>query len=199
MTPAPTLGSVAVDIIEALAPHAAFDTENGYAFAHFAQAVGLMLQPVDDLIRDTDTHPGWAPLVSVDLAPDDGLAFLAQLVGVRLTQGAPADVQRDEIRVVDGQRRGRPAAFREKTRATLTGTRTVRLLERTSSAYAFTAVTRTAETPDPDATLAAMTAAKPAGLVLTHVISDAPVIDEGALTIDEVTATIDAATVADVT
>jgi hypothetical protein len=52
-------------------------------------------------------------------------------------------------------------------RRTLTGTRYVFLKEREGSPYRVTAVTRTAETPDVAATLAAALSQKPAGLILT--------------------------------
>ena len=58
------------------------------------------------------------------------------------------------------------------------GTKFVDLIERSDvacpsdPAYGLMVVTRPSETPDPDATLTALAAAKPAGIVLLHLVTD---------------------------
>lgn len=199
MSPMPALSPVAATLYEQVSPLAFADPDNGYAVAHVCQAIGLMWQDMDDLIRDTDSGPGWSTLVDVNRAPGFVLPWLAQLAGVRATRGISETALRDEVARADGQRRGTPEAIRRAAAKTLTGTQSVRLVERTTSAYTLTVITSTSETPDPAATLAALLAAKPAGLVLTHVVSSAPVIDEGTLSIDAATGDIDTATIADIT
>ena len=76
------------------------------------------------------------------------------------------------------------------------------ILPRTTSAWTLTVVVRTSECPDPAASERAARSQKASGLVMTFVVTDAPIIDEGgaAKTIDsaEVAVTYDNATVADV-
>lgn len=197
--PLPAMNSVGADLYDRLAPLASLDAANAYSFAHLCNAIGLAWLQVADLSEDRGARPGWAGLVDVETSPANALAWLAQIVGIHVTKGATEAVQRAEVRRHAGAARGRPASMIAEVQATLTGTKTVRLLERTSSAWTFTVITRTSETPDPAATLAAAMRQKPGGDVLTHIVSDAPVIDEGVRTIDAGAGTLDGATVADVT
>jgi hypothetical protein len=201
MSLAPSTGTVSDDLYDALEPLTTLDEDNGYALAYTCAAIGVMFQDVDDLIRDQGDRPGWANLLDIDTAPAFVLPYLAAIGGVKPTAGASDDVRRAEIKVVDGQRRGRPAAIIQAVQATLTGDQSVRFLEKAGGdPYALTVITRTAETPHPAGTLAAILRTVPAGLYpVVHTISDAPIIDEGTRTIDTSTGTIDAATVADVT
>lgn len=127
------------------------------------------LQLVEDLVRDTDEVDGWGAIMDVDLAPDQYLDYLAQFPGVRGRTYALADDKRAAIRAKPTTRRGTPAALVEAAQATLTDTKTVKLFERyTGNAYRVHVQTITSETPDAPATLAALLAAKPGGLILTH-------------------------------
>jgi hypothetical protein len=199
MSPVPAMGSIGTELYEANESLAYADADNDYAFAVLCGAVGAMWQAVADLSEDRDGRPGWAVLVDVETSPADALPWLAQIPGVDLTQGAPALQQRDEIRRRSGQGRCRPAAMREEAAPTLSGTKTIRILERASSAWTLTVITRTSETPNPAVTLAALLRQKVGGDILTHIVSDAPIIDEWTRTINATTATIDSLTLADVT
>jgi hypothetical protein len=193
------MGSVGVELYEANEPLAYADELNDWALAALCESIGAMWQAVADLSEDRDGRPGWAVLVDVETTPDNALPFLAQIPGVKLTHGATAVVQRDEVRRRSGQARCRPASMRLEAEPTLTGTQSVRILERVTSAWTLTVITRTSETPDPAATLAALMRQKVGGDVLTHIVSDAPIIDEGTRTIDAAAGTIDTATVANIT
>lgn len=195
----PALGSVGAELYAANEPLAYADPGHDYALAVLCGAIGAMWQDVADLAEERDGRPQWAALVDVETSPDYALPWLAQIPGVKLTAGATAEQQRDETRRLSGQARCRPQSMKDEAAPTLSGTKTVILLERTSSAWTLTAITRTAETPDPAATLAALLRQKVGGDVLTHIVSDAPIIDEGTLTINAATGTIDTATVADIT
>lgn len=176
------------------------DEANDWALAKVCNAIGMMRQRAADLYEDRDGLPGWSQLFSVDRCPAYALPFLAQVAGTTVTVGAPEEVQRDEVRRHAGSARGRPASIIAAVQATLTGTKTVRLLERVGgNAWRFTVVTRTAETPDAAATYKAILSQKPLGMIATHIISDAPIIDEGTETIDASTGNIDTATLADIT
>lgn len=172
--------------------------------------IGVVTQPVreiDELVRDTPEGPGWSVILDVDASPIKGLRWLGQVVGVRLrlprsgeTEAEWAVYARDAIRRQQGRQRGTNDAQISAVADTLTGTRYVNLLERVGGdAYAMTLVTRTAETPDPAATLRAWLSQKPAGIVPTHVLTTGVIIDEGTRTVDAGAATIDTAVLADVT
>jgi hypothetical protein len=78
--------------------------------------------------------------------------------------------------------------------------KTVRLIERVGGdAYAATLITSPAETTDPAAVLAAALANKPAGILLTHLIADSPLIDDATRLGDAATAIGDFAVLTDVT
>jgi hypothetical protein len=107
VTAPPTFGPFGQDLADGLAPHLELDEQNDHAGAHLLNAIALMWEPVDALIRDTDEGPGWSSIVDVERAPDEWLPWLGQLAGVRVTKGATADFQRDEVRRADGQSRGK--------------------------------------------------------------------------------------------
>jgi hypothetical protein len=107
---------------------------------------------------------------------------------------------RDAIRRQGGKQRGMPDAILSAVEDTLTGVKVARLLERVGgNAYALELVTRPSETPNPATTLAAAMAQKPAGMSLTHTLTEGVIINEGTRTIDTSTGTIDTATLGDVT
>jgi hypothetical protein len=74
-----------------------------------------------------------------------------------------------------GHKRGTLGAQISAVKDTLTGSKSVRMIERVgANAWQQTLITRTAETPSPSLTLAAWLTQKPAGIVATHTISDDP-------------------------
>lgn len=165
---APALSGLGAQLYADLAPLAYADAENGSPLATFCGALGTLLQPVDDLARGTAAGPGWSELVDVDRAPAVALPWLAQFVGVRLDPSLDDDQQRTQIRSETGMLRGTVAAIRATAAKLLTGSQTVIILERAPDPYSFTVITYTSETPDSAAVLAALEAAKPAGLILTY-------------------------------
>lgn len=147
---APVFGSVGAELYDALAPLAGDDAANGYALGHVCQAIGLMRQLVADLSEDQGDRPGWTGLVDVETSPAVALPWLAQIPGVKLTTGASEDAQRNEIRIRAGQARGRPASTLAKVKVVLSGTQSVRLVERISSAWTYAVVVRRGEVPETD-------------------------------------------------
>lgn len=143
--------------------------------------------------------PGYSVFLDIDRCPAIALPWLAQFKGVVIPDGLTVQEQRNWVRTAEGQRRGTVDALVAAAKRHLTGTKTVRVLERVGgNAYALTVITRTSETPDPATTLADIVAAKRIGILLTHVVSDAPIVDEWARTITAMTVSIDAMTLADV-
>jgi hypothetical protein len=178
------------------------DEAAGWPLLILLAAVATAMGELPDVVRDTDDGPGWTSLMDPDRCPAFALPYLAQFAGVRLTQGASEDEQRAEIANPPAFQRGTLAAMTAAAKRTLTGDDPfILIIERNGSPYRIGAVTRTTQTPDPAVTLAALLSQKPAGLILTHTVSDDALIDEGTRTIDavDVAVTIDAAVTADIT
>lgn len=156
-----------------LSPLAWKDEELGYPLGHYCNAIGAMLSPLNDIVRETDTHVGWGKALDIDECPIFALDWLAQFVGVVLEPQGDQDRfvwaarQRERIRTHEAYRRGTVAALIEGAQEWLTGTKSVSLRERDTNAWHMTLVTLTSETPDPTAMLANLRAEhKAAGLKL---------------------------------
>jgi len=150
-----------------LEPVATQDEALGWPLLTYVQALAEMGREVEELVRGGEQ--AWDPLLDVDLSPDWNLPYRAQFVGVRVTPGATPAQARAQIKGVGGFKRGTPAAMIEAVKATLTGTKYVGLIERDGDAWHITVTTRSSETPNPSATLAAAVSQKAAGLVLNVV------------------------------
>jgi hypothetical protein len=196
----PELRPVAAACYQQLRLLAPNDEQLGWPLAHF---IAAQMGPLEDLVEwtsDTDAGPGYSVFLDIDRCPAIALPWLAQFKGVVIPAGLTEDKQRAWIRSAEGQHRGTVDALERAGQRHLTGTKSVRVLERVGgNAYAMTAVTRTSETPDPAATLADLQSAKRIGMLLTHIVSDEPIVDESTRTINAITVGLDALTVADVT
>lgn len=183
-----------------LEPAAVPDPANNYALAAVCDAYGSMYRQVEETVRAKDGFDGQTQTWNVDRVPDFLLAFFGQHVGVEVTRGLTPDEQRQQIREGRSHKRGKPDQMMGDIRETLTGSKRVRLVERTNeNSWTATVVTSPAETPSTTATEKAGNGSKPYGIVLTYVLSSLPIIDEGTRNIDAATGTIDAATLANVT
>lgn len=145
------------------------DETRGYPARLLVGAVGKALGEFFDLVRDTDAGPGWSAFYDPDRTPVWALPWLAQHVGVTLTPGLSEQQQRDRITSPPAFERGTLTGMQKAAQQTLSGNQYVFLKEREGSPYRVTIVTRTSETPDAAATIAAARSQKPAGLILTHV------------------------------
>jgi hypothetical protein len=168
----PTLAEIAERLRERTAPLAPNDERYGYAHAYLCGAMGAVLVEVAEVFDPEGDIPPMAPLLDPDLCPGWALPWLAQLVGVALPAGISDDDARTLIHHVSGFQRGTPAALRAAAGLFLTGNKSVYFRERDANAadppYTLEVVTLTGETPDPAATLTALMAQKPGGLVLTY-------------------------------
>jgi hypothetical protein len=187
------LDSYATELYERLPGLSVEDEQNGWAFLVLCGALGAMGQPLRDLIvtDDPDEAP-WSPAFDVDRTPAFALPWLAQVVGERVPPGEAEDAARDRIRAPQGKLRGSLVPMLAAARKRLTGEKTVHIFEQVSSQWTITIVTRPSETPDAAGTLADMLKAKPAGLILTHTVTDLTLIEGLAGTIDALAGTIDA-------
>jgi hypothetical protein len=166
--PAPVLASFAQRLYDSLLPVRRDDAQHGYALALYCAGLGSMFQIVDDYSRDQVVGnviaPGWSQLLDADRAPDEALAWLGQWVGVRVTAGSTPANQRLQIKSVGGWKRGTPGSLVAAIQATLTGTKSVTVIERNGGPYNITVITKASETPSPSASLAAAVSQKAAGL-----------------------------------
>lgn len=173
--PAPVLDSFAQRLYDSVAPLAYDDANHSYALANYCAALGQMFQIVDDYSRDQGTQPGWSQLLDINRCPPEALGWLGQFVGVYLIAGLTDAQQRARILAAGGWNRGTLASIVAAAQQFLTGTKTVIIRERdpaaspTQPAYGLTIITYVSETPSPAATLAAILAVKPAGIVLNYV------------------------------
>lgn len=200
MTSAPVVPAVAETWYDELQVTQPGDPDRGWPLLILLGALGIAFGPLHDIVRDTDAGPGWSQVMDPDRCPGWALPWLAQFAGVRLTASMPESEQRARITSPPAFERGTRAAMRAAATPYLTGTQQVRIIERDGGAYNVTVITSTSETPDPAVVEAAVRAQKPAGLLLTYLTSDAPLINEGTLNIDDVPAsvTIDNAVIGDV-
>jgi P2-related tail formation protein len=142
-------------------------------------SVGVMFEQVAQIVEPGPKgEPGWSLLLDVDRCPAAALPWLGQFVGVTVDPSLDEAAQRQQIRDEQGMARGTPAAMVAAAKRSLTGTRTVILIERDASvsptepAYGLKVLTRTSETPDTAVVLAALIAAKPAGIILDYATID---------------------------
>ena len=165
------LGSFAQDMYEDLGPVTNADSENGWALAHYVNAIGVMFQDIEDLVR----YPSnWADLLDPDTAPVRSLGWLAQFVGVRLRHGMTEVEARAAIREEAGWMRGTPLALRNAARRSggmegFEDTGTVFIFEFFGGdEWAIHVTTFANQTNDDTLVEAALLAAKPVGIVLTY-------------------------------
>ena len=94
-----------------------------------------------------------ATVMQLETCPDQLLPRLASFTGVQLKPGADADEARRAIEETEGFQRGTRAGLLSDVQQTLTGTKTVTILERFGgNAWTTVVRTRVSETPDTAAT-----------------------------------------------
>lgn len=170
---APQLPPLAQEVYDACGPLRWQEDEPtvDYALARYCGALASPLEELASLARDSDEGPGWSALLDPVRCPAWALPWLAQFVGVTIRAPAtPAEEATARQLITDhpGFQRGTPLAIEQAVALTLSGTRSVRLTERSGgSAYQLLIATLTAETPNAAATTAAAKAAVPAGIVVT--------------------------------
>jgi hypothetical protein len=76
-------------LYDALAPIGQDDSVNGWSLLIYVNAIGVMFQIIEDLVRDTADGPGWSVLMDLDRSPSVALPWLGQFVGVRIPKGFP--------------------------------------------------------------------------------------------------------------
>jgi hypothetical protein len=161
-----------------LAPLAQQDFDSAWSLLILCNAIGGMYEPVEEWVRDTPEGPGWSLLVDLDRCPPEALPWLGQFVGVRIPPALTADADRRAwVASTDGWKRGTRDALIGAAKATLTGNQALVFRERDGAAYGattpddayhLTVYSYANETPNATATLNALLAQKPGGIVLHY-------------------------------
>lgn len=169
--PRPVVTDTTEEAYAAMRPLVQRDEENGWTGLHLVESIGRLLDPVEQLIRDSDLGPGWSAIVDVDRAPVEYLPWTGQIVGVRFKSTLTEAQMRQRIRDQEGRKRGTPGAMLDAISDTLTGSKIILLEERYGGdAYHFRVSVYEAQTPDPAATEAALLRQKPAGLTYDFIL-----------------------------
>lgn len=148
-------------------PVAPDDGAYGYAHAHLSEALGQPLLQLQQAFDPVDAAP-FETMLDPQRCPAWALPWLAQLVGITLPTSVPEADARQIIVELAGHKRGTTATLRAAAGLYLTGTKTVYFRERDEHPYHLEVLTLTDETPNPTAVLKALTAQKPAGIVLEY-------------------------------
>lgn len=176
------------------------DEANGWVDLIFCDAAMQMLQGLDQIVEDTDTHPGWTTILDPTVCPPAWLPWLAALCGVTLIPNSTVDQQRTTIEQLPPQQRCTDAAIAQAVVPTTTGTQTVVVIGQAGgNAYAIRVRTLPGETPDPAASAAAALTQKAGGIIMTSVVTDSPTLAEYSRLLSAVVVPIASATLADVT
>jgi hypothetical protein len=148
----------------------------GYPLLTFLDAIGSQYDVTEEYTRDSPTHVGWGTLLDVNTCPDFALPWLAQFAGVAIPVGTTDAAARVLITSQANAKRGTPQVLIAILQSFLTGTKQVTLLERTPDPYSFTIICQASEMPGGAGgataalALAALMAAKPAGLVMSFLV-----------------------------
>lgn len=176
MASRPEVSPVSLEVYEGLTAWARAD-EGTWDLLRYVDALVGSLQPIVDLVRDTEEHDGWARLLDVNAAPPEALPWLAQFVGVTPLRGLSEEAQRLRIKEAAGWKRGSVASIRAAAQQFLTGTRQVEVYERDGSPWRFRVRTYLSETPNAQAVREAVLALKPAGMIFVHEVQAGIEID----------------------
>jgi hypothetical protein len=162
---------LASEVYAMLEPYAEQDAAYGWALRSLVESITKMYTDVDELVRTSadGDDPPWSAAMDATRVPTEGMAWLGQLIGVTVLPADSFDISRQKLAsAATGIRRGSLVQMKLAAQQLLTGTQTVVVSERTSDAWHFAVRTRVSETPSSAAVLAALTAQKPAGLIMDY-------------------------------
>lgn len=169
--------------------------DQGDVFASLCDVLRMHVEDVAEIaFADPDTGaPGWSSVVDADRAPDVWLDWLAQFPGVRPNPAVTdPDEKRRRIKEARGQHRGKLSAIVSELQTTLVSSTdgpAYVFVDTSDGPHHITFITRTAETPNPDASLAAITArdVKPIGALYELSVSDGQLWSEATGAWDDAT------------
>ena len=132
-----------------------------------------MLQGFDDIVLGSEIdgvlYGPWCVIAVPKVCPAAWLPWCGSIYGVRLTPGLMVEEQRTLIEELPPQKRGSVAAMEAAAKLTLTGAKTIEIIEQVEGfAYQMLATTVAAQTPDEGLTLTALLSQKPGGVKLIY-------------------------------
>jgi len=163
----PVVSAFANQVYALLEPVAGGDEAAGWPLLLYVEACSRMIDPVDVIVRDAPGVPGWGVAMDANNAPLAQLPWLGQFAGVTVDTTQPDATQRAQILGHSGFARGTLAAMISAAQATMTGSKTVSYTERSGDAWTVAFTAAAGEVPSVTATLAAIVAVKPAGIIVT--------------------------------
>jgi hypothetical protein len=147
------------------------DIHQSDALAKYLGTLSAEFEIIEQWARDSDLGQiGYSVLVDANRVPYYAIPWLAQFVGVTITQGLSVTQQRQQLLGLGNWKRGTVAALKAAPLPLLTGSQTVMVKERDTSPYHFQVMTYAVETTDSTKVLAALMTQKPAGLVMTYIV-----------------------------
>jgi hypothetical protein len=174
MSVSPPIPTFSQALIKLLQPMFYADAANGNALSTYLSSMGdSLFQILQDWSSDTTDvppKPGYSILVDSTRVPDVAVPWLAQFVGLVISDSLPPSQQHSMLNGLGAWKRGTVAALQAAPLPWLTGSQTVLVKERDTSAYHLQVTTYASETTNSTAVAAALQANKPAGLVLTYVL-----------------------------
>lgn len=172
----PTVSVAGQEFYDAVSQWHANDEAYGWAGLYWCEAIAQSsLQRVLDVSRDqADGTPGWANLLNTATCDLSSLPFIGQFVGAVIPPGSSRATALGIIASHAAGGRGRPSTIVAAVQATLTGSKLCVLTERDTSPYHATITVYNVQMPDNAATLAAIAAVKPAGLIITLQVNTGP-------------------------
>lgn len=178
----PVVSAAAEQLYAYLGALATDDESTDWQLLKYCDSLAAMVEPLFDWVSDTDAMPGWAILFNADEAPVEALPWLAQFVGVQLSEGAPEAEARTAIKAHLGFARGTPAAIEAAAARYLVGPKRVRIQERfaqgVDNPYGLWIRVFTPDTPDGAQVLQAILGQKPAGVLLDFAVADGQTYDD---------------------
>jgi hypothetical protein len=177
---APVLEPEAARLYQQIGPVTQGDAEHGYAAAHLCAVLMAPIERVVKIATEQGDKPGYSRMMNVNDADVEDLPWLGQFNGTPLIGSEPIEEQRRMIREARGSHRGAKRAIVSDVQATLTGEKTVDLIERAGSAFENVVVTRPAQTPREAATLAVLNdrSTKPLGAMYELIVTDTWIVAE---------------------
>lgn len=115
------------------------DDDNGDVLLALIDSVGSQLDPITQVVSDTDDGPGWSSVLDLDRCPSWALRWLGQFVGVTVPATVDDDDARATIANEAGFGRGTLAAMQAAAAPFLQSGHSVVFTERTPDAYHLTA------------------------------------------------------------
>lgn len=163
------------------------DEEEGGFGKYLCKAAMSMLQRLDVIVQDTDTHPGWGIILDPLVCPEAWLPYCAMIYGIELPAGLTVQQQREYINAPPQEARGTVAAMEANAKRTLTGKKELFVIEQLEGhAYRMQVTSLTSETPSEALTKAALLAQKPAGVKLEYFVTEDVLIDQMVKLFDEI-------------